>query len=337
MNHDLPINLFPNACPCCGYATLDARGEYEICTVCWWEDDGQDNDDANFIRGGPNSNDSLTRARINFLLTGIFHPSRNDLRDKQASVEGLVQQRRFVFDGSTSTISEAVLGWSTTIRELDDDESQPLYNVGDHVRVVVNYRNRTPRVGVIESAIWHHKLGIWHYRIVDDAGSKVSKRYAAADLVAVSDATACVTREPTEEEMDLIELQLERLREHFKCWPTKVGYEWDLCRFAYYEGSDRRDPKGAGILAAAAPLALGRELVERHECDWCMIDSSSTSKFGVKHQSLDTAIDLFALDESPLLDPDEHDDDIAPFGPGQGAVESLFAIVRRLKESERHT
>lgn len=28
------------ACPCCGYQTLDRRGEYDICAVCFWEDDG---------------------------------------------------------------------------------------------------------------------------------------------------------------------------------------------------------------------------------------------------------------------------------------------------------
>ena len=26
-------------CPCCGYFTLDERGEYDICPVCFWEDD----------------------------------------------------------------------------------------------------------------------------------------------------------------------------------------------------------------------------------------------------------------------------------------------------------
>src|SRR5690348_9035478 len=141
---DLPINRFPNACPCCGYATLDGRGHYEICTVCWWEDDGQDNHDANVVRGGPNSNVSLARARINFLTTGIFQPSRIDLRNKQESVDSFVQQRRFTFDESTSTIAEPALAWSTTICELDDDQSRSLYNVGDHVCVVVNYRNKTP-------------------------------------------------------------------------------------------------------------------------------------------------------------------------------------------------
>ncbi|MFG3614040.1 CPCC family cysteine-rich protein [Rummeliibacillus stabekisii] len=27
-------------CPCCNYETLIQRGEYEICPVCFWEDDG---------------------------------------------------------------------------------------------------------------------------------------------------------------------------------------------------------------------------------------------------------------------------------------------------------
>ena len=26
-------------CLCCGYRTLDTRGEYDICPVCFWEDD----------------------------------------------------------------------------------------------------------------------------------------------------------------------------------------------------------------------------------------------------------------------------------------------------------
>ena len=27
-------------CPCCNYNTLDARGEYDICPLCYWEDTG---------------------------------------------------------------------------------------------------------------------------------------------------------------------------------------------------------------------------------------------------------------------------------------------------------
>ena len=53
-------------CPCCGYRTLDAGADYEICPVCFWEDDGQRDADADEVRGGPNNGVSLTQARQNF-------------------------------------------------------------------------------------------------------------------------------------------------------------------------------------------------------------------------------------------------------------------------------
>ena len=28
------------SCPCCGYRTLPEQGDYDLCPVCWWEDDG---------------------------------------------------------------------------------------------------------------------------------------------------------------------------------------------------------------------------------------------------------------------------------------------------------
>src|SRR5437016_11088378 len=58
------------ACPCCGYRTLDERGGYDICPVCFWEDDGQDDEDADVVRGGPNGKLSLTKARSNFREVG---------------------------------------------------------------------------------------------------------------------------------------------------------------------------------------------------------------------------------------------------------------------------
>ena len=65
----------PNAprklrCPCCFYLTLTERGGYEICEVCWWEDDGQDDHDADVVRGGPNGALSLTQARANYHRLG---------------------------------------------------------------------------------------------------------------------------------------------------------------------------------------------------------------------------------------------------------------------------
>ena len=53
-------------CPCCGYLTLESEGCFEICPVCFWEDDGQGNNDADVVRGGPNGCLSLTEARANY-------------------------------------------------------------------------------------------------------------------------------------------------------------------------------------------------------------------------------------------------------------------------------
>lgn len=53
-------------CPCCGYPTLPERDGFHICILCDWEDDGQDNDRADEVWGGPNGEYSLSRARENF-------------------------------------------------------------------------------------------------------------------------------------------------------------------------------------------------------------------------------------------------------------------------------
>jgi Cysteine-rich CPCC len=65
-----PARGRPYRCPCCGFLTLDERGTYDICAVCFWEDDGQDDGDAAVVRGGPNGNLSLAQARRNFVAFG---------------------------------------------------------------------------------------------------------------------------------------------------------------------------------------------------------------------------------------------------------------------------
>jgi Cysteine-rich CPCC len=57
-------------CPCCFYPTLPTRGGFEVCPVCYWEDDGQDSHDADRLRGGPNGVISLTQARANYIEHG---------------------------------------------------------------------------------------------------------------------------------------------------------------------------------------------------------------------------------------------------------------------------
>jgi hypothetical protein len=75
-------------CPCCGYPTLDKRGGYDICILCNWEDDGQDDPHADEVWGGPIGTLSLSQARTN------FKQNQTSLSDKKAKspVEELAKQ-----------------------------------------------------------------------------------------------------------------------------------------------------------------------------------------------------------------------------------------------------
>ena len=50
----MDTNRYP--CPCCGYLTLgdEHRGGYEICPVCFWEDDGVQFHELDFVGGANN-------------------------------------------------------------------------------------------------------------------------------------------------------------------------------------------------------------------------------------------------------------------------------------------
>jgi|GEM_PF-5504792 len=56
-------------CPCCGYPLMTGERSFEWCSLCCWEDDGQDDYNADEELGGPNADLSLTEARKNFELT----------------------------------------------------------------------------------------------------------------------------------------------------------------------------------------------------------------------------------------------------------------------------
>ena len=71
-----------NPCPCCGYLTLAEKppGTYEVCPVCFWEDDVAQGNDTN-LAGGANIV-SLAQARKNFALYGASSPEyRHRVRD----------------------------------------------------------------------------------------------------------------------------------------------------------------------------------------------------------------------------------------------------------------
>jgi hypothetical protein len=56
------------ACPCCDNSTLSEIGNYDICRICFWEDDPVQRSDPDY-EGGANT-PSLRQARKNFLEFG---------------------------------------------------------------------------------------------------------------------------------------------------------------------------------------------------------------------------------------------------------------------------
>ena len=59
-------------CPCCGYLTLSERGIYDICPMCFWEDDDPEEIFGHPVTDhvlGPNPV-QLRQARENFLAFG---------------------------------------------------------------------------------------------------------------------------------------------------------------------------------------------------------------------------------------------------------------------------
>lgn len=57
-------------CLCCGFLTLESPESNALCPVCWWQDDGQDDSDADVVRGTVNGVLSLTMARENYRRCG---------------------------------------------------------------------------------------------------------------------------------------------------------------------------------------------------------------------------------------------------------------------------
>nr|WP_315363599.1 CPCC family cysteine-rich protein [Cytobacillus firmus] len=70
------------ACPCCGYKTLQQEppGTYEICEICFWEDDDVQFNDPDY-EGGANL-ESLRQYQKAFIAGRVNRqPNNNDERD----------------------------------------------------------------------------------------------------------------------------------------------------------------------------------------------------------------------------------------------------------------
>jgi hypothetical protein len=123
---------------------------------------------------------------------------------------------------------------------------------------------------------------------------------------------------------------LRGLREHFREWPTAECHEHHLVAFAYYEGCGGSACCGR-LLAEAAPLALGGELVARHGFRWVMLDSGESPRYGVIHPALDRPLDLASLEDGSWND-EEYDQ---PPDPGRRTHDSLGTIVERVQRTAR--
>jgi len=102
MKREQAINgLF--VCPCCGYATLGEVSNYEICEICFWEDDGQDDPEASESWGGPNYI-SLEEGRANFLNLGVSDPKNRGCVRKPKQTD--INVRKYKISNGTVTRAE---------------------------------------------------------------------------------------------------------------------------------------------------------------------------------------------------------------------------------------
>jgi len=75
-------------CPCCGYKTLGSERSFDICHICFWEDDGLQFENIDCIDGA--NAVSLRQAQRNFEIFGacdegskkfVRKPNGKDIRD----------------------------------------------------------------------------------------------------------------------------------------------------------------------------------------------------------------------------------------------------------------
>ncbi|PGK52478.1 hypothetical protein CN918_32355 [Priestia megaterium] len=76
-------------CPCCGYKTIDENILFNICEICYWEDDPIQSFDPD-SKEGANTNLSLREAQRNFIkmgacaqhyLSSVRRPTKLDIKD----------------------------------------------------------------------------------------------------------------------------------------------------------------------------------------------------------------------------------------------------------------
>lgn len=124
-------------CPCCGYPTLQSRQQFEICYLCDWEDDGQDDHDAELILGGPNDEYSLALARSNFTHRASMYLANDERFDNDLCC-GAIKQLKISLREQFEQMLVAKPRqlprlWRGAIRIEQEMEKQLLQNATPHV------------------------------------------------------------------------------------------------------------------------------------------------------------------------------------------------------------
>jgi hypothetical protein len=90
-------DVLKNSCPVCGYLTLNERSGYDICSICFWEDDGIDDFEEN-EKSGPNhmtlkeGREIFQEAKRKMLTTKLVSDNLIDsLRSKFLEIDNLIE------------------------------------------------------------------------------------------------------------------------------------------------------------------------------------------------------------------------------------------------------
>jgi len=135
-------------CPCCGYPTLEERQSWEICCLCDWEDDGQDDPYADQVWGGPNQDYSLTQARQNFrnhysmyeYKQIILTQTDKEIQTKKSLIHAF-KQLEASDDQSAPYIWQEIYSFEKILADLVDERVERYSNNIDQNRESMNLIN----------------------------------------------------------------------------------------------------------------------------------------------------------------------------------------------------
>ena len=123
-------------CPCCGYYTIKHKGSFEICYLCDWEDDGQNDSNADRITGGPNGDYSLTEARKNFTKYLIMYQPSDIEHYLEHTIE--IRKKKHVIMYLHELINKGIKDVNTTqllnsLASQVSNSSERIYNNWIHI------------------------------------------------------------------------------------------------------------------------------------------------------------------------------------------------------------